>query len=111
MLKYSSSGSTISAVAASSSSQLNVIASKYRALEVDAGIAEASYKSTVNSLESARIEATKKMRSLSVIVSANEPDEALYPRRGYSLATTLIILLLIYGIARFAIATVRDHQD
>ncbi|SAI05582.1 MPA2 family protein involved in capsular polysaccharide export [Bordetella ansorpii] len=98
-------------VAASSSSQLNVIASKYRALEVDAGIAEASYKSTVNSLESARIEATKKMRSLSVIVSANEPDEALYPRRGYSLATTLIILLLIYGIARFAIATVRDHQD
>lgn len=98
-------------VATSNSDQLNAIASQYRALQVDALIAEDSYKSTVNSLEAARIEATKKMRSLAVIVSANEPDEALYPRRAYSLATVLIVLLLLYGIARFAIATIKDHQD
>lgn len=98
-------------VATSSSGQLNAIASKYRALEVDAGIAEDNYKSTVNSLETARIEATKKMRSLSIIVSPNMPDEPLYPRRGYGLVTVLIILLLVYGIVRFAIATIRDHQD
>ncbi|WP_322062758.1 ABC transporter permease [Paraburkholderia sp. J63] len=91
--------------------KLNVVASQFHGLEVDAGIAEDSYKASVASLQSARIDATRKLRSLVVVVSPNMPDEALLPRRIYGLFTTFIVLLLLYGIARFAIATINDHKD
>ncbi len=98
-------------IADSTQGKLNVIASQFHGLELDAGIAEDSYKASVASLQSARIDATRKLRSLVVVVNPNMPDEALFPRRMYSLFTTFIILLLLYGIARFAIATVNDHRD
>ncbi|MDN7655005.1 ABC transporter permease [Burkholderia multivorans] len=91
--------------------QLNVVASNYQSLELNAGIAQDAYKASVSALESARIEATKKLRSLVIVVSPNMPDEALFPRRAYSLLTVLILLLLIYGITQFVIATINDHRD
>ncbi len=91
--------------------QLNVMASRYQGLELSAGIAEDAYKASISALENARIEATKKLRSLVVVVNPNMPDEALFPRRAYSLFTVLIVCLLLYGITRFVIATVKDHMD
>lgn len=91
--------------------QLNVVASKYRNLVIDASIAEEAYKFSVSSVESARIEASKKLRSLVTVVSPNFPDKAIYPERIYNLITILIALLLLYGISRFVIATIEDHRD
>lgn len=91
--------------------KLNVVASKYRNLTIDAAIAEETYKFAVSSVESARIEASKKLRSLVTIVSPNKPDRASYPDRMYRLITLLVALLLFYGIARFLIATIEDHRD
>ncbi|MBU9478459.1 ABC transporter permease [Burkholderia multivorans] len=98
-------------IAKHSDDQLNVVASNYQSLELNAGIAQDAYKASVSALESARIEATKKLRSLVIVVSPNMPDEALFPRRAYNLLTVFIILLLIYGIAQFVIATINDHRD
>jgi capsular polysaccharide transport system permease protein len=36
---------------------------------------------------------------------------ALYPERLYNLATIFLALLLLYGIARFLIASIEDHRD
>lgn len=91
--------------------QLNVVAAKYRNLAIDAGISEEAYKFAVSAVETARVEASKKIRSLVTIVSPNKPEEALYPRRLYNLITIFIVLLLLYGIARFVIATIEDHRD
>jgi len=91
--------------------RLNVIAANYRNLTMDAGIAEESYKYAVSAVETARIEASKKIRSLVTVVSPNKPEEALYPRRIYNLLTIFLGLLLLYGIVRFVIATIEDHQD
>jgi len=91
--------------------RLNVVASQYRNLTIDAGIAEDAYKFSVTSLETARIEASKKIRSLVTVVSPNMPDRAIYPRRIYELFTLFIGLLLLYGIVRFITATVEDHRD
>ncbi|WP_315132098.1 ABC transporter permease [Achromobacter marplatensis] len=91
--------------------KLNVVASKYRNLTIDAAIAEEAYKFAVGSVESARIEASKKLRSLVTVVSPNLPDKAIYPERIYNLLTLSIALLLFYGIARFVIATIEDHRD
>lgn len=91
--------------------QLNVVASRYRNLSIDASIAEEAYKFAVSSVESARIEASKKLRSLVTVVSPNKPDEAIYPDRIYNLLTLFVGLLIFYGIARFVIATIEDHRD
>lgn len=91
--------------------KLNVVASRYRNLTIDAAISEEAYKFAVSSVESARIEASKKLRSLVTVVSPNLPDRAVYPERIYNLITLLLALLLLYGIVRFVIATVEDHRD
>jgi len=91
--------------------KLNVVAARYRSLAIDAAIAEEAYKYAVSAVETARIEASKKLRSLVTVVSPNMPVIALYPERLYNLATLLIGLLLFYGIARFVIATIEDHRD
>lgn len=91
--------------------QLNVIASRFQNLTIDAGIAEESYKLAVTALENARIEASKKIRSLVTVVSPNLAQRPIYPARIYNLATLLVLLLLLYGVARFVIATIEDHRD
>ena len=98
-------------VSASGSEQLNVTAAKYRNLMIDARISEEAYKFGVSAVESARIEASKQIRSLVTIVTPNKPELALYPERLYILFTLFIALLLLYGIVRFVIATVKDHRD
>jgi capsular polysaccharide transport system permease protein len=91
--------------------QLNVIASKFQQLTLDAGIAEESYKAAVAALDNARIESYKKIRTLVTVVSPNAPDLAIYPQRWYNLITIAIALLMLYGIARFLIASIEDHRD
>jgi len=98
-------------VAQQDGDRLNVVASRYRSLTIDAAIAEEAYKYAVSAVETTRIEASKKLRSLVTVVSPNTPVLALYPERIYNLITLLIGLLLFYGIARFVIATIEDHRD
>lgn len=93
------------------SGKLNVVASHYRNLEIDVGIAEETYKASMAAVENARIEASKKIRSLVKVVNPNMPDAPVYPNRIYNLFTLLLGLLLIYGITRFVLATIEDHRD
>ncbi|HEE9762611.1 TPA: ABC transporter permease, partial [Pseudomonas putida] len=92
-------------------SQLNVVASRYQQLTLDAGIAEETYKTAVAALDNARIEASKKIRTLVTVVSPNKPELALYPERLYNLATILLGLLMLYGLTRFILASIEDHRD
>jgi capsular polysaccharide transport system permease protein len=91
--------------------KLNVVAARFRSMMIDAKIAEDAYKASISAMETNRIEAAKKLRSLIVVVSPNLPDMALYPKRIYDLITVLIGLILAYGIVRFVIATIEDHRD
>lgn len=92
-------------------SQLNVVASRYQQLTLDAGIAEETYKASVAALDNARVEASKKIRTLVTVVSPNAPQLAIYPERWYNLATILLGLLMLYGITRFILASIEDHRD
>ena len=98
-------------IAQEGSNKLNTVASKFRDLTIQSGIAEEAYKVSLASLENTRIEINKKFRSLAVIVSPNLPEDAIYPDRLYNLITILIGLLALFGIARFIWATIEDHRD
>ncbi len=90
---------------------LNAIASEYRQLQVNMMVAEEFYKTSLAVVENAKLDAIKNVRSLVTITQPILPEEALYPRIIYNLITILIILCLLYGIARFVVASIRDHYE
>lgn len=100
-----------SKVASQSGARLNTLASEFQNLMLDAGFAEDAYKAALTAMETTRIEASRKLKSLVVVESPARAETAVYPQRLYNLATLLVILALVYGITRLVIATIQDHRD
>ncbi len=91
--------------------RLNTLAAEFHNLTLDAGFAEDTYKLSLAAVENARIEASRKLKSLVVIESPTLPEKAIYPRQFYNLLTLFIVLLLVYGIVRLVMATIEDHRE
>lgn len=98
-------------VASGQGERLNRLAAEFHNLSLEAGFAEEAYKAALAAVESTRIEASRKIKSLVVIESPAKPETALYPMRLYDLATLLVGLSLLYGIVLLVIATIQDHRD
>jgi capsular polysaccharide transport system permease protein len=92
-------------------SRLNTLAAEFQELTLRASFAQDAYRLALTAVENARIDASRKMKSLVVIDSPSLPETAEYPRRVYNLATLLLVTLLLYGIARLVMATIRDHIE
>lgn len=90
---------------------LNSIAFEYRRLQVDLLVAEEFYKTSLAVVENAKLETIKNIRSLIAVVQPNLPQQAAYPRTIYNLITVLIVLLLLYGVTQFVLASIRDHRE
>jgi capsular polysaccharide transport system permease protein len=93
------------------SDRLGELAVDFKALELQAEFALDAYKLSLAAVENARIDATRKLKTLSVIEAPTLPESAAYPRRLYSLATLLVACFLVYAVARLVLATIREHQD
>lgn len=91
--------------------RLNELAAQFQALSLKAGFAEDSYKLALSASENARIEATRKIKSLTVIEPPTDPQTAEYPRRLYNLVTIFVASLLLLSIVRLILAAVREHAD
>lgn len=91
--------------------RLGALAIEYEGLKTKAEFALDAYKLALGAVENARIDATRKLKNLVVIEPATLPQTAEYPRRLYNLATLLVVCLLLYGVVRLVIATIREHQD
>lgn len=89
-------------------SALNV---EYTNLLTAQNIASNNYLAAVTALEAARIDATRKLKSLVVVEEPAKADSSSYPRWGYDLITLFVICLLSYTVIRLTIATILEHQD
>lgn len=98
-------------VASQNGGRLNTLASEFHNLALEAGFAEDAYKAALTAMETTRIEASRKLKSLVVVETPARAEIAVYPRRLYNLVTLLVILVLVYGITRLVIATIQDHRD
>lgn len=98
-------------LASNKGNRLNNLAAEFHGLTLDAGFAEEAYKAALTAVETTRIEASRKIKSLVVIESPTLPEIALYPLRLYNLVTLAVVLLLVFGISRLVIATIQDHRD
>lgn len=91
--------------------RLNTQAAEFQELQLQVGFAQDAYKLALSAVENARIDATRKLKSLVVIEPPSLSETAEYPRRLYNILTLLVTCALLYGVARLVVATIRDHQD
>ena len=90
---------------------LNDLAARQQELQLDLDLATRAYSSALVALESARTEASRKLKQLVVVSSPHLSEEAKYPRVAYTLTNILLILLAVYALVRMIRATVREHRD
>jgi capsular polysaccharide transport system permease protein len=91
--------------------RLNQLAVEFQALQLQTQFAEDAYKLALGAVENARIDATRKIKSLLVVEPPSLPETAEYPRQLYNLGTLLAICVLLFAIVRLVLATIREHQD
>lgn len=89
--------------------KLNAKTVEFETLKAEAEFASELYKIALTSLESSRAEVMRKMKNLVVITSPHRAEDALYPRVGYVLGTSLVLLLILYGFIVLVLAVIKDH--
>lgn len=90
--------------------RLNSLSAQFQNLELDLQFATDAYAASLKALESARMEASGKLKHLMVVSQPSLAEEAEYPRKIYNLVSLGVVLLLIYGIAKMLVASIRDHR-
>lgn len=90
---------------------LNKLNAKYQELETELSFRKDAYGTTLAALETARLEASRKLKHLVVIEAPTLADEAQHPRRWYNFLTYSLVALMVFWITKLGIATVRDHMD
>lgn len=91
--------------------RLTQLALEFQGLQLQAEFARDGYKLALAAVENARIDATRKIKSLVVVEPPSLPETAEYPRVLYNLGTLLAICVLLYAILRMVLATIREHLD
>lgn len=92
----------------------NSIASKaaeYQRLYIENDLAEKQLAAALASLEAAKAEAERKQLYLEVVSPSSLPDMPQGPRRFYNIIATFVIGMMIYGILRLLIASIREHKN
>ncbi|MCX2802173.1 hypothetical protein OQJ68_10280 [Microbulbifer thermotolerans] len=90
--------------------RLNSLSANFQNLELDLQFATDAYAASLKALESARMEASGKLKHLMVVSQPSLAEEAEYPRKLYNLVSLAVVLLLIYGIGKMLVASIRDHR-
>jgi capsular polysaccharide transport system permease protein len=101
----------LGSVKSANGQSINEIASEYQELLAELEFMTDAYKGALIALETARIESTRKLKSLVLVESPALPESAAYPRRLYTLIALLMGLTLLYGIVRLIVATIEDHME
>lgn len=91
--------------------RINALSADYQGLQLQAEFALDAYKLALSAVENARIDTSRKLKTLAVIEPPAVPQTAEYPRRLYNTLTVLVVSLLLYGALRLTLATIREHQD
>lgn len=91
--------------------KLNRQAIQFESLKSEVDFSADLYRLSLSSLEKARLEAVRKLKNLIIITSPSKAEEALYPRKGYVLFTSFILLCMLYGFIKMVLSIIRDHRD
>ncbi len=93
-----------------SSSELSVSEqmANYSNLQVQLELAIQAYSASLITLEKARVETYEQLQHLVTVESPTLPEDNAYPKVIYDLTVFGVFALLLYGIGRIVIATIRE---
>jgi len=89
---------------------LNVLLRQFSELKLNSEFALEAYKAAFVSLETARLEASRKLKHFVTLSSTGLPEVPTHPRMLYSLLSSLLIILLVFGVFNLIRATILDHK-
>ena len=90
---------------------LNRTVEEFQRLQLEAEFAQQMLNTALVSLERGRVDATRTLKQVQVLQSANLPEYPLRPRRLYNAVVYAITALLVAGVVQLLLAIVRDHKD
>lgn len=93
----------------SDASALNTWVSEYETLMIENEFAKKQLTTAMTALETARASLLSKTRYVVSIEQPTLPDESRYPRTWVFTLCTFLGLLLLYGLVRLIVASVREH--
>ena len=89
---------------------MSAVLSKYEELITEQGFAERSYEAALLNIKTARIDATRKQRYLTIIVFPQLPERPAKPDQPNDYIVLFIACLLLWGILGLVLASVKDHS-
>ncbi|WP_282167901.1 lipopolysaccharide biosynthesis protein [Shewanella japonica] len=84
------------------------IIAQYTDFKIELELALQAFTSSEISLEKSRIEAYRQLKYLVVVESSTLPEDNQYPTVFYNLSLFLVIQLMLFGIGKIIIATVKE---
>jgi len=97
-------------LAGASDTSISELDSQFREIQLNLEFVTNIYKSNLNALEQARLEAARRLKFLIVVAQPSVPERAEHPQRVYLLATVGVILLVLFFIISLTLAIIREHS-
>ena len=90
---------------------LTALAPAYDRLVLDRTFADRQLASAMAALEGARAEAARQHLYLERLVQPGLPDRALEPRRVRAVLTVLLFGLLLWGVIKLLVGSIKEHAE
>jgi len=84
--------------------------SEFRDIKLQLEFKTAIYTANLNALETARLEAARRLKFLTVVSYPSVAEESEYPDRVYVIVTGGIIFLVIYFVLSLIVSIIREHS-
>ncbi len=97
-------------ITAPEGNRLNRVAADFDDLKSRVTFDTDLYQLALTAIEKTRVEAARKLKSLSVISSPQLAEESRYPETLYLLACGLLICSLLFGTLKLLLAIIDDHR-
>jgi capsular polysaccharide transport system permease protein len=97
-------------LAGASDTSISELDAQFREIQLNLEFVTNIYKSNLNALEQARLEAARRLKFLIVVAQPSVPERAEYPRRAYLIATAAVVLLILFFVASLTTAIIREHS-
>ena len=97
-------------LAGSSVNSVTELDSKFREIQLNLEFVTNIYKSNLNALEQARLEAARRLKFLVVVTEPSLPQTSEYPQRGYAVITAALVCMVLFAVASLSASIIREHS-
>ncbi|MBY5921264.1 lipopolysaccharide biosynthesis protein [Ferrimonas balearica] len=107
-LQQGNGGDSHLAIPGDTGYSVSEVLAKYASLKIELELALQAYTASEVSLEKSRVEAYRKLKYLMTVESSTLPEDNQYPQSTYNILLFSVVLMMLFGIGRIILATVKE---